>query len=235
MPIAFRRDWSEEAQCQLLAVAGGIMLAATVFTLIPPATEIAVGRGASALSAAALVGVGVGLGAVGVLLLHAWVPHEHFLKGTEGPVALRLGRHWLFILAIAIHNVPEGMSVGVSFAADDLKASLAITAGIGLQNLPEGLAVAAALTGEGYARGRAVLIAALTGLIEPVAGLVGAIAVGLGDALLPWGLAFAAGTMLFVIAGEVIPETHRRGAGQRASLSLVLGFVVMLVLDAAFC
>src|SRR5690606_15812575 len=168
-----------------------------------------------------------------VWAIHAFVPHEHFTKGPDGRVSIELGKHWLFILAITLHNFPEGMSVGVAFG-DEIESGAAVMLGIGLQNLPEGLAVAAALVGDGSTQARAFVIALLTGLVEPVGGLVGALAVSLSTELLPWGLAFAGGAMLFVISGEVIPETHREGVEQIATFSLVLGFVVMMMLDVTF-
>jgi len=231
IPVFFRREWPEEGQVIMLAVAGGIMLAATVFSLIIPAMDVVVAQSGSEPYAAATVSAGVILGALCIWLVHGVVPHEHFVKGAEGGASVALGRHWLFILAITLHNFPEGMSVGVAFGTGDLNAGLAVTTGIGLQNIPEGLAVAAALISAGYGRGRAAFVALMTGLVEPVGGLVGAAAVSLSDALLPWGLAFSAGAMLFVISGEVIPETHRKGVEHRATLSLVLGFVVMMILD----
>jgi len=183
------------------------------------------------MRAAVTVSAGVILGALCIWLNHASVPHEHFVKGPDGRSGVGLGRHWLFILAITPHNFPESMSVGVAFGPGDVRAGLAVTTGIGLQDMPEGLAVAAALISQGYGRARAVLIAFATGLVEPVGGLVGAAAVSLSDSLLPWGLAFSAGAMLFVISGEVIPETHRKGTEHRVTVCLVLGFVVMMMLD----
>lgn len=231
LPVCFRREWPEQGQVIMLAIAGGIMLAATVFSLIIPAMEVVIDQSGREIRAAAIVSAGVVLGALCIWLIHGTVPHEHFVKGPEGRTSVALGRHWLFIIAITLHNFPEGMSVGVAFGPGDFNAGLAVTMGIGLQNMPEGLAVAAALMSQGYSRGRAVLVAASTGLVEPAGGLLGAAAVSLSDSLLPWGLAFSAGAMLFVISGEVIPETHRKGVEHRATLCLVLGFVVMMMLD----
>ena len=231
VPIFFRREWPEQSQIIMLAVAGGIMLAATVFSLIIPAMDVVVAQSGSETTAAVTVSSGVILGALCIWLIHAKVPHEHFVKGPEGGSSTALARQWLFVIAITLHNFPEGMSVGVAFGPGDFNAGLAVTVGIGLQNMPEGLAVAAALISVGYSRGRAVLFALLTGLVEPVGGLIGAAAVSLSDALLPWGLAFSAGAMLFVISGEVIPETHRKGIEHRATACLVLGFVIMMMLD----
>lgn len=214
----------------MLAVAAGVMLGATVFSLILPALEIARAGGRSELRAAGVVSGGVTLGALSIWALHACVLHEHFAKGVEGRYTPALGRNWLFILAITLHNFPEGMSVRAAYGAGP-ETGIAVTVGIGLQNLPEGLAVAAALTADGFGRGRAFWIAFVTGLVEPIGGIVGATVAGISAIMLPWSLAFAAGAMLFVIAGEVIPETHREGSERAATFSLVIGFVAMMTLD----
>lgn len=230
--VFLRAEWSRAAQASMLALAAGVMLGATVFSLLVPALDVVRSAGGSELHAALVAGGGVCLGALGVWGLHAVTPHEHFLKGREDPFAVALGRHWLFVLAITLHNIPEGMSVGVAYGAGPTVGAT-VAGGIGLQNVPEGLAVAAALISAGSDRSRAFWIALATGLIEPVGGLVGAVSVAWSALLLPWGLAIAAGAMLFVISGEIIPETHRHGAEHRATLALVAGFVVMMLLDVA--
>lgn len=229
LPILFRTHWSENSRTYMLAHAAGVMLGATVFSLLLPAMRIAGERGGSEVESVAVASLGLLLGALAIWGIHSLVPHEHFVKGREGP-GPRLGRMWLFVIAIAIHNFPEGMSVGVAYGAG-LSTGIAVTTGMALQNLPEGLAVAAALVSTGASSGRAFGVALLTGLIEPVGGLLGATVVSVVDGILPWGLAFAAGAMLFVISGEVIPETHRAGSEKRATFSLVLGFVIMMMLD----
>jgi ZIP family zinc transporter len=233
LPIFFGAGRSRAGEVLMLAIAAGIMLGATIFSLIVPALALHETRVGAALESAVLTGAGVMLGAAAIWLIHKAVPHEHFVKGREGAAPVPLGRQWLFVLAITLHNVPEGLSVGVAFGTEDVSDGLSITTGIGLQNMPEGLAVAAALASEGMARLRAFLIASLTGLVEALGGLIGAVAISLSDAVLPWALAGAAGAMLYVISGEVIPETHRRGSESRATLSLVAGFVVMMLLDVA--
>lgn len=230
IPVFIREHWSPRARVMMLSVAAGVMLGATVFSLIVPALEIVTRRSGSEVQAALVISFGLLLGAVVVWALHAVTPHEHFAKGREGPEGVELGRHWLFIIAITLHNVPEGMSVGVAFGVDHAT-GIGVATGIGLQNLPEGLAVAAALIASGSARLRAFWVALATGLVEPIGGFVGAAAVSLSDAVLPWGLALAAGAMLFVISGEIIPETHRQGAERSATFSLVVGFIVMMLLD----
>jgi ZIP family zinc transporter len=164
-------------------------------------------------------------------LINEHVPHEHFILGREGAMSTSLRRIWLFVIAIALHNFPEGLAVGVGFGAGDLGAANALAIGIGLQNLPEGLAVALALSGEDYPRGAALGAALATGLVEPVGGLLGVTAVTIAAPLLPWGLAFAAGAMIFVISSEIIPETHRKGSKMAGTFGLMIGFVVMMVLD----
>jgi ZIP family zinc transporter len=176
-----------------------------------------------------VVGILAGMGALAAL--NRTLPHEHFKVGLEGPMAPSLRRVWLFVLAIAIHNFPEGLAVGVGFGTGDMARGLPLAIGIGLQNAPEGLAVAVALMGEGYTRMRAFRIALLTGLIEPVGGVIGAAVVSVSELLLPWGLVFAAGAMLYVISHEIIPETHRRGHQDRATAGLAVGLVTMLFLD----
>jgi len=230
--VFLRPQWSRTMQSLLLAVAAGVMLGATMFSLLVPALELVAAQSGSDLHAAATVAAGILVGALAVWGLHSLIPHEHFLKGREGPVGLVVGRHWLFVIAITLHNLPEGMSVGVAYGAGPT-VGLTVATGIGLQNFPEGLAVAAALIAAGSTRAWAFWIALATGMVEPFGGLVGGVAVGLSDVLLPWGLAIAGGAMLFVISGEIIPETHRAGIEHRATLGLVAGFAMMMVLDVA--
>jgi ZIP family zinc transporter len=168
------------------------------------------------------------LGALALWAAHSAIPHAHFSKGQEGRSAFQLGRNTLFVLAIALHNFPEGLSVGVAYGNGASAAGHAVALSILAQNLPEGLAVAAALIADGTSRGRAFWIALLTGLVEPVGGLFGAFAVSTSDALLPWGLSFAAGAMLFVVSGEVIPETHVEGRERSATFAIIVGFVAMM-------
>ncbi len=230
LPVLVRPRWGQTSQAIMLALAAGVMLGATVFSLLVPAMEIVGERGGSELSAVLIASGGVVAGALAIWAIHGVLPHEHFVSGREGAPSSALSRQALFVIAIALHNFPEGMSVGVAYGAGTAT-GLAVTIGIALQNLPEGLAVAAALLASGSTRGRAVWIALLTGLVEPVGGVLGAASVSLAEGLLPWGLSFAAGAMLFVISGEIIPETHRPGVEKRATFSLVLGFVLMMVLD----
>jgi ZIP family zinc transporter len=174
--------------------------------------------------------------ALGVMLmlgLDQFTPHEHVHGGPCGAGFERCGRVWLFVFAIALHNLPEGMAIGVSFAKGDMSVGLPLTSAIALQDMPEGLAVAMTLRAIGLGPLRAVLIAAATGLMEPLGALLG---IGLSSGLAlayPMGLGLAAGAMIFVVSHEVIPETHRNGHQTPATLGLMAGFAVMMVLDTA--
>jgi len=231
VPVLIGRVPSRANRDMLLGFAAGVMLSASFFSLIIPALDAAGERFDGDATPAAIVCVAILMGMGAVALLNARLPHEHFRSGREGPESASLRRVWLFIFAITIHNIPEGLAVGVGFGSGGIEGGLPLALGIGLQNAPEGLAVAVALLGEGYPRLRAWGIAAATGLVEPVGGLVGAGVVSLSEPLLPWGLAFAAGAMLFVISHEIIPETHRAGHQNRATLGLAIGLVIMLFLD----
>jgi ZIP family zinc transporter len=231
VPVLFGRRPSRAVRDMSLGFAAGVMLAASFFSLIIPALDAATQRHGDGAIPAAIVCVAILLGIGMVALLNESLPHEHFASGREGPDSASLRRIWLFIIAITIHNVPEGLAVGVGFGAHGLSGGMPLAIGIGLQNLPEGLAVAVALLGEGYTRLRSFGIAALTGLVEAVGGLIGAAVITVSEPLLPWGLAFAAGAMIYVISHEIIPETHRSGHQNLATLGLSVGLVLMLFLD----
>ncbi len=233
LPVLLSQRLSQRVQDTLLGFGAGVMLAACAFSLIVPAIAAAEARGAGPWGAGGVVAAGIVLGAMALLAVDRGVPHEHFFKGHEGPQARALKRAWLFVLAITLHNLPEGLSIGVAFAGTDVIGANALAAGISIQDVPEGLVVALALRGVGYGRGLSVGIGAASGLVEPVGAVIGAALIGLSAALLPWGLAAAAGAMLFVISHEIIPESHRQGHEAFATCGLVLGFVLMMLLDTA--
>lgn len=228
--IFFRAEWSERSQIVMLAFAAGVMLAASIFSLLLPGYELMLERGDGRFAASLETAAGLSLGALAIYASNLLIPHEHFIKGPEGRATIHLGRHWLFILAITLHNLPEGMSVGVAFGGG-VERGFPVMLGIGTQNIPEGLAVAAALVGDGFSRWHAFKIAMLTGLVEPIGGLIGALLTSPSDSLLPWGLFFAGGAMIYVIFAEVIPETHRNGAERVTTISLLGGFLLMMILD----
>ena len=231
LPVLFGRSVSQRLNNGLLGFAAGVMLAASFFSLILPsleASEILYGEG---MLPATIACAGLLFGVAAIAAINEYLPHEHFIAGREGPEAVSLKKIWLFVIAITIHNVPEGLAVGVGFGTGDMDNGMSLAIGIGLQNAPEGLAVALALQSEKYSRLFAFSVACLTGLVEPVAGLFGAAAVTVSQPLLPWGLAFAAGAMIYVISHEIIPETHRSGYENEATAGLTIGLVVMMFLD----
>ena len=183
-------------------------------------------------AAAFVAGGGVAMGAGFVAVLNSALPHQHFETGREGgPRAAKLAKIWLFIIAITIHNLPEGLAVGVGFGGEEVSNGVTLAIGIGLQNAPEGLAVAVALLSNGYGRGTSFLIALATGLVEPVGGAIGVLAATASEIALPWALTFAAGAMLYVISHEIIPETHTRGNQNSATTGLLFGLILMMILD----
>jgi ZIP family zinc transporter len=229
--LVMRKKLTPQTLSLTLGGAAGVMLAATCFSLLLPGIEA--GNNFYQGQGVAIAGLAMLLGAVFFDRLDKWLPHEHFLAGPEGPSS-SLRKIWLFVIAIAIHNLPEGLAVGVSFGQGDSGTSRGLATGIGLQNMPEGLAVAVALAGQGYSKTKAVIVATLTGLMEPLGGLMGAALVGYSEILLPWGLAFAAGAMLFVVSDEIIPETHAHGKSRMATFGVIIGFVLMMGLDDLF-
>ncbi len=205
LPAMLFKNVSERALYTMLGGAAGVMLAATAFSLLVPGidygNQVWPGKGIYVVSG------GIVVGAAFLELADRFLPYERYLA-SKADLASSLRKIWLFIAAITLHNFPEGMAVGVSFGAGDWHNGVVLAIAIALQNIPEGLAVALPLVALGYRRGQAVFIATLTGLVEPVGGFLGVAAVSIFFPLLPIGMAFAAGAMLFVIADDIIPETQ---------------------------
>lgn len=226
-------DISARTQDIMLGFAAGMMLAASSFSLILPGIDAAQSIAGNKLLAACVVVFGLALGVALMVGLERFVPHEHEKSGRKGPEAQRFNRVWLFVLAITLHNLPEGMAIGVSFANGDMKVGLPLTTAIAIQDIPEGLAVALALRVTGISTWRAALIAIGSGLMEPLGAVIG---LGISSSFAlgyPVALGLAAGAMIFVVSHEVIPETHRNGHETPATLGLMLGFGVMMFLDTA--
>ncbi len=224
LPVLFLKDVPDRLFDSMLGFAAGVMLAATSFSLIVPAID---------LGGVWITALGIFLGVLFFDQVDKLTPHMHFISGSEGPSS-NLRKVWLFIFAITIHNFPEGLAVGVSFGSGDIAAGIALAIGIGLQNMPEGLAVALPLLREKYSKYRAVGIATLTGLAEPIAALFGVVVVTIAKPILPLGLAFAAGAMFFVVIDEIIPESHSRGFEREATFGAAIGFALMTILDNMF-
>jgi ZIP family zinc transporter len=233
LPVMFSQTLSDKLQDTLFGFGAGVMLAATSFSLVAPAITAAAALGNGPWESGLVVAGAILLGGAALLLLDRTLPHEHFIKGKEGIEARKLRRTWLFVFAIALHNLPEGLAIGVGYAGTDAMRATALATGIAIQDLPEGLVVAMALLAAGYRRLFSVALGMASGLIEPVGAVAGAAVIGWSAALLPWGLGFAAGAMLYVISHEIIPESHRKGHEIYATCGLMIGFVLMMVLDTA--
>ncbi len=233
LPVLFAWQPSQRMHDAMLGFGAGVMLAACAFSLIIPALDAANGMGAGKWGASGIVAVGLIAGAFALLLIDRLLPHEHFIKGPEGHRSRQIKRVWLFVIAIGLHNLPEGLAIGVAFAGPDLGAASALAIGIAMQDVPEGLVVALAMRTVGYGRGVAVGVAVFSGLVEPLMSMFGVLVIAVSAIMLPWGLAAAAGAMLFVISHEIIPESHRQGHESWATGGLMTGFVIMMLLDTA--
>lgn len=223
----------------MLGFAGGVMIAASFWSLLAPAIEMSRGRQLPMWfppAAGFLAGAGF------LFLLDRILPHLHLFLPEE--LAEGLKTHWrkttLLVLAITLHNIPEGLAVGVAIGAASLNipgtstgAAIALAIGLGLQNLPEGLAVSGPLRAAGLSRGRSFFLGQLSGLVEPMAGVLGVLAVTRMISILPYALSFAAGAMIFVVVEEVIPESQQSGKSDLATIGLILGFLLMMILDVA--
>ena len=219
----------------VLSFAAGVMLAAAVLGLVIPALE----HGEGSPLDFAIVVAGIFVGAVVLNLLDKLVPHLHKVAGTEPDCHSDCGSHnqekvnkiLLFVLAIAIHNLPEGIAAGVGFGTGNDTDAFMLAAGIALQNIPEGMVIVAPMLAAGISPKKAFLFASLTGLVEVLGTFIGYFAVSVSHAILPFALAFAGGTMLYVISDEMIPETHAHGSERGATYALLFGFCLMLGFD----
>ena len=226
--FAFKRI-SHKLSDIVLDLAAGVMLAAAILGLVLPSLEYGGDMGIVVTIA------GIFTGAVCLNLIDRLVPHLHRLAGGDTephPGSANLDKVLLFVAAIAIHNLPEGIAAGVSFGSDNQAEALLIAGGIALQNIPEGMVIISPMLAAGIPAKRTLLIAIATGLVEVVGTMLGYVAVSAASAILPFALAFAGGTMLYVISDEMIPETHAHGAQSGATYALLVGFCIMLLSDA---
>ncbi|WP_207264771.1 ZIP family metal transporter [Desulfovibrio sp. Huiquan2017] len=233
------KDISKKTLDIMLGFAGGVMMAASYWSLLAPALEMSGGMGTWAFVPAA---VGFVLGAVFLRLVDMVLPHLHLnapMSEAEG-VKTSWRRSTLLVTAITLHNIPEGLAVGVAFGAvaagldsANMAGAISLAMGIGIQNFPEGTAVAVPLRREGMSRMKSFMYGQASGMVEPMAAVLGAAAVLVARPLLPYALAFAAGAMIFVVVEEVIPESQSSGNGDLATMGVVFGFTVMMILDVA--
>ena len=213
----------------VLSFAAGVMLSAAVIGLIVPSLELG-GRFGILVTVAGLFA-----GAVCLNLIDKLVPHLHKITGMDQEShpdkTAQLNKVLLFVIAIAIHNLPEGIAAGVSFGTGDVMQAFTVAGGIALQNIPEGMVIIAPMVASGMSSRRTFVIALMTGVVEVIGTFIGYFAVSISTAILPFALAFAGGTMLYVISDEMIPETHAHGNEREATYSLLVGFALMLVFD----
>jgi len=233
VPVMFMKRLATRTEDVMLGAAAGMMLAASFFSLLQPGLEAGELLTGSAFLGGLLVIAGMTIGVLLMLGLDAFTPHEHFSTGPCGPGADRCAKVWLFVFAIALHNLPEGMAVGFGFSQGDISVGLPLATAISLQNLPEGLAVAMSLRAIDIKPMHALLITAATGLLEPLGALISICLVGGSEIAYPIGLGLAAGAMIFVVSHEVIPETHRNNHQTTATIGLMVGFALMTILDTA--
>ena len=221
----------------MLGFTGGVMVAASFWSLLAPGIEMSEGEGFVKVIPAA---VGFGLGAIFIFSLDKVLPHLHInFKESEG-IKTPWHRTTLLVLAITLHNIPEGLAVGVLFGGvaagipeASLSGAVALALGIGIQNFPEGIAVSMPMRRQGASRFKSFWYGQLSAIVEPVAAVLGAVAVTFFTPILPYALAFAAGAMIFVVVEEVIPETQLENNTDIATLGFIFGFIVMMTLDVA--
>jgi ZIP family zinc transporter len=237
--VFFFRDINRKVLDGMLGFAGGVMIAASFFSLLAPAIEMAevahaAGRGLPSWAAAA---IGFVLGGVFLRLADRLLPHLHVGAAETEGIKTNWGRSILLVLAITLHNIPEGLAVGVGFGAAaitpgaSIAGAVSLALGIGLQNFPEGAAVSIPLRREGMGRLRSFFYGQASGIVEPIAGVLGAALILSMQAVLPYALSFAAGAMIFVVAEELIPEAYKEGNDHIATTGLMLGFAVMMAMD----
>ncbi|MFH1737370.1 MAG: ZIP family metal transporter [bacterium] len=238
--IFFKKELTQRSLDAMLAFAGGVMIAASYWSLLAPAIEMSEGKSIPSWFPPL---VGFLAGGAFLRIVDRILPHLHLgfpMEEAEG-VSTSWRRSTLLILAITLHNFPEGLAVGVAFGAvaagypsATFSAAVALAIGIGIQNFPEGFSVSAPLRREGLSRWKSFWYGQLSGSVEPIAGVLGAAVVFVAQPLLPYALSFAAGAMIFVVVEEVIPESQRGGNTDLATVSAMLGFAVMMTLDVAF-
>lgn len=220
--------FSHKTSDAVMSFAAGVMMAAAITGLILPAAEM------DGMGGIWMVALGIFCGAAFLNLMDKMTPHLHHISGLdeESHHNGNINKVLLFVLAIAIHNLPEGLAAGVSFGGGSLDNAISVAAGIALQNIPEGMVIISPMLMAGMSRRRTFAVAASTGLVEVLGTFVGFAATSVSSAILPFALSFAGGTMLYVVGDEMIPETHSHGYERLATYAMLCGFVLMLIMDA---
>ncbi|MDR3328457.1 MAG: ZIP family metal transporter [Prevotellaceae bacterium] len=236
--FVFKGEIDENLQRIFLGFAAGVMIAASVWSLLIPAVEMEEVQGGIGWIPAA---GGFVIGGLFLFLLDNMLPHLH--PGSDTPEGLpsKMQRTTMLVIAITLHNIPEGMAVGLTFGlvamdgdtTTSIAAAFALALGIGLQNIPEGTAVSLPLKSEGFSRKKAFVYGALSGIVEPIAAVLGVLMIGSLSGIMPWLLAFAAGAMIYVVVEELIPEAHLGSHSHLGTAGVMFGFLVMMILDVA--
>lgn len=238
--VFFFRSFKQSVLDTMLGFAAGVMIAASFWSLLAPAIELA--EEVNGVPSWVPAAIGFMLGGFTLWLINKYLPHLHPSLSPEKKEGVKssLHRSILLVLAITLHNIPEGLAVGVSFGAASLGlqgaslgSAIALAIGIGLQNFPEGTSVSVPLRREGFSRKKSFLYGQLSGIVEPVGGVLGALLVSQMRPILPYALSFAAGAMIFVVAEELIPESQMEKHKNMATMGLLAGFTIMMILDLA--
>lgn len=228
--IFLKKRYSQENIDFMLNIAAGVMLSASFFSLLVPARE-EISLFDSDIHVAGFWYVGAVLsGLLLIWLLNELLPHEHNNMGRHG-FGFNLRQAWLFIIAITLHKIPEGLAVGVAYSAEDLANPNSLVVGIALHNIPEGLTIAISLVSAKYSKLKAALCAAAIGLIQPIGAVIGLLTMDISERIVPLGMAMAGGTLLFVVINEILPETYGTRKTERSAFAVFLGFMAMTYLN----
>lgn len=237
MVYLMKKDVNPNVQHGFLGFAAGVMIAASVWSLLIPAIDMAEEQGLSGWIPAA---GGFIIGGSFLFLLDKVLPHLHIDQDKPEGMKSSLKRTTMLVLAVTLHNIPEGMAVGLSFglagqlnSESALMSAIALALGMGIQNFPEGAAISLPLRNEGFSKNKSFVFGALSGIVEPIAGVIGALLVTSIVGIMPWMLAFAAGAMIFVVVEELIPESQSSEHSHAGTIGTMLGFIIMMVLDVA--
>lgn len=230
IPTLFVRNLNKKTQYLFIGLSAGIMLSATCFSLLEPALEMFSTKFSFKFGVIWFISAVLGASYL-IYIADLHIPHEHFFKGKEGSLNIQFKQIWLFVIAITIHNIPEGLAIGTSLGSGDASIALPVLIGIAFQDIPEGLIVSLGLLGAGYKQKDAFIVAAITGVVEAMGALFGFYAIQISNNLLPWALAGAGGMMLYVIVHEMIPECHGHKESSYATAGILVGFVLLMCLD----
>ncbi len=217
----------------LLNVAAGVMLSASFFSLLMPAMENIIGKGENLHIDALKYATSMGLGVLLVGVLNVVLPHEHNGTGHHGPY-FDIKKAWLFIIAITLHKIPEGLAIGIAFGAEEMVNPMSLLVGIALHNIPEGLTIAISLIGAGYSKIKASFTSLLIGLVQPLGAVIGLLLTGIDFNIVPYGMALAGGTMLFVVINEILPETYGQKENSKSVWAVFSGFILMTYITILF-